>query len=256
MSNPQTNPLSYNAYVTQIGVMAVAATQTVAGVVEGVDPPFTALIPQMLNYAELRIQRDIDLLPSQQTGTFTLTPNNPILEIDVDDFVTIQTIQVTSGTAKIPLLPVTKEYLQNVYNDTAFTGMPKFFAMYGGDSPGGNLYNYLLFGPTPDAAYPLTVKGTKRLPSLYKFAVAGDADTQYTFISTYLPDLLVQASMIYISQFQRNFGPTANDPEMGPSYEMQYQTLLKSAIVEEARKKFHASAWSSMSPAVAASPDR
>lgn len=256
MSNPQTNPLSYNAYVTQIGVMAVVATQSVGGVVQGVDPPFTAIIPQMLNYAELRIQRDLDLLPSQQTGTFTLTPNNPILEIDVDDFVAIETIQVTSGTAKIPLLPVTKEYLQNVYNDTAFTGTPKFFAMYGGDSPGGNLYNYILFGPTPNAAYPLTVKGTKRLPSLYKYAVIGDADSQYTFISTYLPDLLIQASMIYISMFQRNFGSAANDPEMGATYESQYQTLLKSAFVEEARKKFQASAWSSSSPAVAASPGR
>jgi hypothetical protein len=68
--------------------------------------------------------------------------------------------------------------------------------------------------------------------------------------------MLVQASMIYISQFQRNFGPAANDPNMGPTYELQYQNLLKSAFVEEARKKFQASAWSSMSPSMAATPTR
>lgn len=256
MSSPQTNPLTYNGYVTQIATMAVVNTQTTNGVVEGVDTEFNNLIPQMLNYAELRIQRDLDLLPSQTTNTFTLTSGNNLLEIDVDDFVTIQSIQVTSGTAKLTVLPVSKEYIQNVYNDSSVTGMPTVYAMYGGDSTGGNTYNYVLFGPYPNSNYPVLVTGTVRLPSLYKFASTGLASTNTTFISTYLPDLLIQASLIYISQFQRNFGSAANDPAMGPTYELQYQNLLKSAIVEEARKKFQASAWSSMSPAMAATPTR
>jgi len=43
---------------------------------------------------------------------------------------------------------------------------------------------------------------------------------------------------------------------MAMSYETQYQLLLKSAVVEEARKKFDAAAWSSQSPATTASPTR
>ena len=121
---------------------------------------------------------------------------------------------------------------------------------------GGNTFNNIVFGPYADNTYSVVVNGTIRLPSLYKFATQALAATAKTFISTYLPDLLVQASMIYISQFQRNFGPAANDPNMGPTYELQYQNLLKSAFVEEARKKFEASAWSSMSPSVAATPTR
>jgi hypothetical protein len=257
MSAPQTNPLSYNGYVTQVATMAVVNTQTVGGVVQGVDASFNAIIPQMLNYAELRIQRDLDLLQTQTSRTFNLTQGNNILEIDVDDFVTIETLQVEVGTKKVPLLPATKEFLQNTYNDSSFTGEPKFFAMYGGDlAGGGNLYTYILFGPAPDQAYPILAKGTVRMPSLYKNAVVGLADSEYTFISTYLPDLLVQASLIYISQFQRNFGPTANDPEMAASYEVQYQSLLKSAVTEEARKKFQASAWSPASIPIAATPTR
>lgn len=256
MPSPQTNPLTYNGYVTQIATMAVVNTQTTNGVVEGVDTEFNNLIPQMLNYAELRIQRDLDLLPSQTTNTYTMTSGNNLLEIDVDDFVTIQTIQLTSGTAKLTVLPASKEYIQNVYNDSSVTGTPTVYAMYGGDSTGGNTYNYILFGPYPNSNYPVLVTGTVRLPSLYKNAQTGIAATNTTFISTYLPDLLIQASMIYISQFQRNFGSAANDPAMGPTYELQYQNLLKSAIVEEARKKFQASAWSSMSPAMAATPTR
>jgi hypothetical protein len=64
------------------------------------------------------------------------------------------------------------------------------------------------------------------------------------------------ASMIYISAYQRNFGKLNDDPQMAQTYESQYMTLLRGAAVEEARKKFEGSAWSSMSPAVAATPTR
>jgi hypothetical protein len=43
---------------------------------------------------------------------------------------------------------------------------------------------------------------------------------------------------------------------MAVSYESQYQALVKSATVEEFRKKFQAGGWSSMSPAVVATPGR
>ena len=252
-----TNPLTYNGYVTQIATLAVVNTTTSSGVVVGVDQSFNDLIPQMLNYAELRIQRDLDLLPSQSSNSYVMTSGNNLLQISVDDFVTIQTISLISGTARLPLLPVTKEWLQNMYNDSSYTAAPEYFAMFGGDSAsGGNTYNNIIFGPYPDSAYNVVITGTIRLPSLYKFATTLNAGTATTFISTYLPDLLVQASMIYISQFQRNFGPAANDPQMGPTFELQYQNLLKSAFVEEARKKFQASAWSSASPPVAATPTR
>ena len=259
MTTPQTTPLTYNGYVTQVATMAVVDTTTSSGVVVGVDPAFNAIIPQMLNYAELRIQRDLDLLPSQTSRTYTLTTGSNTLQIDVDDFVTIQTIQVTDGNGSItPLLPVTKEVLQNVYNSPSSTDTPVWFAMYGGDlSTGGNTSNNIIVGPYPDANYPVTITGTVRLPTLYQYSTSGTAaSTSTTFISTYLPDLLIQASMIYIAQFQRNFGSASNDPAMGPTYELQYQNLLKNAIVEEARKKFTAGGWSSMSPAVAATPSR
>jgi len=180
-----------------------------------------------------------------------------LLQLPVDDFVTIQTIAVVDGTARTPMVPVTKEWLQNLYNDSSYAAKPQYFAMLGGDqASGGNTFNNIIFGPYSNNNYSVVVNGTIRLPSLYKFATTLSAASGTTFISTYLPDLLIQASMIYISQFQRNFGPAANDPSMGPTYELQYQNLLKSAFVEEARKKFEASAWSSMGPSVAATPTR
>jgi hypothetical protein len=120
-------------------------------------------------------------------------------------------------------------------------GVPKYFVPF----------NDTLFfvGPVPDQSYYVEVVGTAR-PAPLSVAVPT------TFISEYLPDLLVMASMIYISAYQRNFGKESDDPQMAQSYENQYQLLLKSAGVEEARKKFEGAAWSSQSPATVASPTR
>jgi len=257
MTTPQTTPLTYNGYVTQIATMAVVDTTTVSSVVQSTDPAFNIIIPQMLNYAELRIQRDLDLLPSQTSRPYTIISASNQLQLDADDFVTVQTITINSSGNTYTLLPSTKEFLQNVYGSSASTAMPAYFAMYGGDlATGGNTYNNIIFGPYSDANYNATVTGTVRLPTLYQSATTALAATATTFISVYFPDLLIQASMIYIAQYQRNFGQASNDPSMGPTYELQYQNLLRSAAVEEGRKKFSAAAWSSMSPAVAATPSR
>ena len=56
--------LTYNGLITQVALLAPYQVQTVSGVVQG-PPEFNALIPQMMQYAEQRIQRDIELLATQ-----------------------------------------------------------------------------------------------------------------------------------------------------------------------------------------------
>jgi len=251
------NALSYNLYVAQIIQMAVSDAPTlVAGVMTG-NADFQAIVPSMLNYAELRIQRDIDLLALETTGSYALTSGVNTLAVPTADFVTIRTAEVTANGVTAPMLPVAKEFLQNVYGGGSTLGVPLYYAPYGGDrATGGLTSNNILVGPWPSGAFPVTLTGTIRMPSLYLFANSADAANKYTFISTWLPDLLVQASMIYIAEFQRNFLPTSNDPEMLGAYEGQYQNLLKGAIVEEARKRFSASAWTAIAPPVVASAGR
>jgi len=194
-----TTPLTYNSYVTQIATLAVVDTQTVGGIVQGVDQAFNDLIPQMLNYAELRIQRDLDLLNLKTSSPITISAGVNLLQINVDDFVTLQTITLASGDIRYTLLATTVEWLQNVYNSTAVSarGRPKYFAMYGGDrNTGGNSQINVLFGPYSDASYSGTVTGTIRQPSLAKnSATPVAASTGTTFISSYLPDLLIMACM-------------------------------------------------------------
>ena len=250
-----TNPLTYNAYLTQVALLGIIGTTTVAEVVQGTDQWFNVLIPMMLNYAELRIQRDLNLLPAQTTKSgYTMTAAQNTLAVPVDDFVVIRAVSANINGVQTPLTPTSPEFLQNVYPSTMPPGPPAYFAMFGGDSISGDVSNIIQLGPPPDNAYATSIVGTQRLPSLNYFNTAPAAGTSYTFISTYLPDLLVMASMIYVSAYQRDFGKSADEPDMPGSYETQYKLLLMGANVEEARKQFSASGWSSMPPPTVATP--
>lgn len=235
--------LNYSSYVQQIATMAVVSVT---------DPNFTIIIPSMIEYAELRIQRDLDFLSTQIRNTsYTFLYNDNVLVLPTSLFVTLQTIEaVNNNNASTTLLPVSKEYIQNVYGSGGTLGLPQYFAVYGGDTATTGLTTQsIIVGPTPDAAYPIILTGTVRSAPL-------SATNTQTFISTYLPDLFIMASMIYISAYQRNFGRMNDDPQMAQSYEGQYQALKAGALIEENRKKFESAAWTSYSPAPVATPTR
>jgi hypothetical protein len=260
MSSP--NPLSFNAWVQTIGSLAVELTQESGGVYAFVDAPLQQILPQILAYAESRIARDLDLLSSQTSNTYSLTMGQSVFAIPAGDFWTIQTaeiVQISSGivVTSSPLTFVSKEFIQNCYSGIAQSGMPRFAALYG-DQFGSeqNTNTNILLGPPPNYTYSLRVTGTAFPPSLYINASSGLADTAYTYISQYYPDMLVMSSMIFISAYQRNFSAQSDQPDMGMSYEKQYQALRLGAIAVEDRRKAEGSGWSSYSTPTAATPTR
>ena len=229
-----TTGLTYTQYVDQIANLAIVPTS---------DPNFQILIPQMITYSENRIYRDLDLLSTVQPYNQAATAANVrTVTIPQGTFVTIQNVNALTNTStRNPLLPVTKEFLDNVWGSPTGATLPKYFALLNDTT--------LIFGPWPDAIYPLEIIGTIRPDSL-------SPTNTTTFISLYLPDLFIMASMVFISAYQRNFGRQSDDPQMAMSYEAQYQTLLKGAMVEEFRKKFESVGWTSMSPSPVAAPTR
>jgi hypothetical protein len=231
------------SYVTQIATMAV---------VEENDPAFVIILPQMITYAENRIYRELDFLFTSVASTaYGLTAGNRTISVPTGTFVVPEQINLItpagttnpdSGT-RVPLLPTTKEFLDQVYGSglAANRGQPKYFVPF-------DDYTFLV-GPYPDSAYTCEIIGTYRPDSL-------SATNTSTFISLYLPDLFIMASMIYVSAYQRNFGRANDDPQMAISYESQYQALKASAMGEENRKKFEAAAWSSQGASASATPTR
>lgn len=253
------NALTYNGFISAIAVLAVTQTKTIPGDTTGtlhfVEPNLDSIVPQMLNYAELRIQRDLDLMSLQTTKSppYSLPFGANTLQIPTGDILVVQNMQVVSGTRNISLTPVSKEWMQSVYDDSAVTGVPRYFAPLGGDDITDGLTSMLfLIGPYPDQAYSITVTGMTRATSLAQYV----GTPQVTFISTYLPDLLLMASMVFISAHQRNFSAAGSDPQMPVNYEQQYQTLLKTVSIEEMRKRFHSIGGSSETPSLATAPAR
>jgi len=308
--------VNYTDYLNQISTLAV---------VPATDVNFLTILPQAINYSQLRMQRDIDFLSTQvhDSTSFMTTSGNNLVTIPTAAFITLQTIQVNNSGVNYPLTPVAKEYIQSVYNSSASAGVPSVFAVYGGDSATtGTTSQYILLGPYPNASYPLTLTGTVHanplgyLPPISTVIAAGTTATitfsaphnlvtgnniylvnfspvaynnNYTctvisttaitiplpsaygnptaigtanngdnsnFISTYLPDMMIAASMIYVSGYQRNFSMSGADNQMPVNWEQQYQALLKGAMVEEYRKKFQSAAWGSQSPSPIATPPR
>jgi len=318
--------LTYETYKNQVAEMAVVSPS---------DTNFLSILQMMIDYATLRINRDLDLMDTSASlhgPAYKLTAGNRNLSFsqnlgDGTYFVVSEQINLISPSGntdpdaaeRIPLLPTTKEFLDAVFGSslTGNRAQPKYFVPFND--------TLFLVGPVPDVDYYVEVVGTLRpaplgftpqVTSAIQTLTTGSIDfilphgitngaqvtltgfasstwngtftatvtssTNITitlpesvvnptaatvigqigngngvsFISQYLPDLLIMASMIYISAYQRNFGRQSDDPQMAQSYESQYQTLLKSATVEEARKKFEAAAWSSQSPAQVASPTR
>lgn len=233
--------LNWTTYQTQMVTLAVTDVS---------DPNFQAILPAMIDNAELRICQDLDLLYNLQPNTtFSLAAGNRTVAIPPSTFVTIEQVNVItpagtvnpqSGTRN-PCAPVTKEVLDNLWPSSTGAAVPDKFAVLG-------QYN-LLFGPWPDKAYALEIVGTTRPPSL-------SASNTTTFISLNLPHLFIAASMVYISAYQRNFGRMSDDPQMAMSWEGYYQTMKGSSMVEEARKKWEGPAWTSKSPSAAAAPTR
>lgn len=236
-----TGILTYNDYVAQIVQLGAIDSATNANLL--------VILPQMISYAENRICRDVDFMFTSTAVTAAMTANNRQIAIPAGTFVVSEQINVITPSSttnpelgtRNPMLATTKEFLDAVYGSATTAGVPEYFVPFNDD--------LFLVGPFPDANYTVELVGTFRPASL-------SPSNQPTFISRYLPDLFLMASMIFMSGFQRDFGRQADDPQIAQSYENQYQLLLKGAALEEARKKFDAAAWSSQAPATAASPTR
>jgi len=231
--------VDYPTYVSQLENM-IAMDPT--------DVDFPTIIPAIINYAEMRIYRELDLISTIiRDTTTTLTASNQNAALS-NTFVTIQGINLLTpvGTdpalaKRTPLTPVSKEVLYALWNDPTSTGIPALYAMV-------DQWNALL-GPSPDNTYTLEAYGTIRPTPL-------SASNPETFLTTYLYDLFLAASMIFVSGWMRNFGQQSSDPQMGMSWETQYNALKASANVEELRKKSWSDSWTSFSPTPLAQPPR
>jgi len=222
-------------------------------VVSTTDVNYQTMLPFAIGDAEQRCYRDLDLLNTVvrdssaafSTGTraFNLpsTSNGPFEVVDSIYVITpAGTTNPDQGTRN-ELMPASRPYLNATYPSSNGSGVPNAFAMVTQTS--------IIVGPWPDQPYQAEVVGTIRPNAL-------SSTNLTTILTVYLPDLFFAASMVFGAAYQQNFAATGDNPQMAVNWEQHYQQLLKSAEVEEARKKFTSEGWSSKSPAPLATPPR
>lgn len=217
-------------------------------VVNDTDTDFNTMIPQIITYAEARIYRELDLLDTVLSTTGLITSQNRNFTLP-QHFVTTQQFNIITPSSttnpelgtRNPLTPVSKEFLDMAWPSITGSGIPQYFAMITDQK--------IILGPWPDSAYTIEVVGTIQPEAL------SDSNTS-TYLTQYLPDLFLACSMIFVAGYQKDFGMQSDNPQASASWESQYQLLKGSADLDEERKRYSSSGWSSMSPTPAATPTR
>ncbi len=234
---------SYNQYVVNLANMLVVSTT---------DTGYTTVLPSIIDDAEQRIYRDLDIANTVMrdssaafttgTRTFNLPAINGTFYV-INEFYAITPVGTTNpdlGT-RVGLTPVSRPFLDALYPSSNGSSVPQYFAM--------TTQTAIVVGPWPDQAYQVEISGTVRPTTL-------SATNQTTLLTSYFPDLFFAASMVFGAAYQQNFAAVADNPQFAPTWEAHYKTLLQSAQTEEARKKFTAEGWSSKQPSQIVTPPR
>lgn len=231
--------LTYATYVTALSELMV---------IDPTNANFLNILPDIIDYAEQRLYRELDILNTvTRDSSAALTSGNRdfTLPQSIGRFVVTNGINVytpTGGTTtRNQLIPVSRDVLDAIYPSAVGSDVPSMYAMITDQT--------VIVGPWPDADYTVEVIGTIRPTPL-------SATNTTTYLTLYLPDLMVAASMIFAAGYQQNFGAQSDNPQSGSSWESQYEKLLPSAGIEEQRKRYASGAWSSLSPTPIATPTR
>ncbi len=235
--------LTYTSLVTSLANMLV---------IPPTDANYLQVLPNVIDDAEQRMYRELDLLTTivrDTSGTLTpdsrnfTFPQHMVVSEDINIFTPAGAITVASRRQQ--LIPVTREWMDAVYPDEQSgccgTTVPRYYAMITDQQ--------IIVGPSPAEAYPVEVIGTIRPTPL-------SAANPTTYLTLYLPDLFLTECLVFGYGYLKDFGAQTDDPRSGSNWEAHYQALWQSAATEEARKKYSAAAWTPKQPSPLATPPR
>jgi hypothetical protein len=235
--------LTYTTWVTSLANMLPVPTT---------DPGFQTVLPNIIDDAEQRLYRELDLLNTDfRDASAALTAGTRIFNLptSIATFIVVDRVNAITpaGTTnpelgtRNPLTPTSPDTLDLMWPSSTNQALPTYFAM--------KSQTAIIVGPWPDQSYQLEIVGTMRPPPL-------SSSNTTTLLTWYFPDLWMDASMVYACAYQKNFGASSGDPQSALSWETKLQTALQSAKTEEQRKKFRSEGWSSEQPSPIVTPPR
>lgn len=207
-----------------------AAALAVALVVDpATDDGWATYLPRIIEQAELRCYRDADFLAVRRVTAATLAVGVEQFAAPTD-WMLGQRVSLVIAGRRISLDRRDDSYLREF---SSGAGQPRYWA-----EP---TQGQLLVAPAPDAAYAVELAYHARPAPL-------SAANPATWLATNCPDLMFYAAMVAAAGYQKNFGAASDDPRAAMSWEASYQTALRGALLEEARRKGDNSFDSSRAP--------
>jgi hypothetical protein len=155
------------------------------------DPIVFEQIPRLITLAERRIARELKIQGFQNVVNTTLQTGVAVYP-KPDRW--RDTISINIGTGNnnnthTAVFARSYEYIRQYWPNETQTSQPLFYADYN--------YNFWIFGPTPDAAYPMEVLYYELPPLL-------DDTNQTNWLSEYAPNLLLYGSLVEATPFVKD----------------------------------------------------
>lgn len=228
-------------------------------VVDATNAPFLAIFPQLINAAEGRVIRELDLVAANvrdSSASTTAGSRNFNLPTAIGTFLIVTDLNVITPAATAPesgtrnrLTPVSLSVLDWTYPSVTGTGVPSMFAYVTQDTYSSPTQSQIVFGPWPDAIYRCEVIGKVQPAAL-------SAANTTTWLSVNLYDVLFKATMVEAVAWQQNFSAGADNPAMATNWDAAYKTARDSAATWQARARFAGASWTAASIEPLAQPQR
>lgn len=214
------------SYTTFTEALSLEAQIPISGA--SANAAFISMLPTIIDQSEQLIYRDLQLVATivaDSSGATTPNQRTFTLPTASGRFVVLQSVNILNGTERTPLTKASREVLDFFWpNSVGVLGVtPTKWAPL--------TDQVIILGPSPASALTLECVGTIRPAAL---SVANPN----TFISDYLPDLLLTAAMFFTAGYKQNFGAQADNPKLAISWKDTYDRQLQSAQIEEMQRKY------------------
>lgn len=155
------------------------------------DPIVYEQIPRLITLAERRIARELKIQGFQRVVNTTMQSGVAVYPKPDRwrDTISINIGTGANNNTHTPVFARSYEYIRQYWPNETQTDQPEFYADYN--------YNFWIFGPTPDADYPMEVLYYELPPLL-------DEVTQTNWLSEYAPNLLLYGSLVEATPFVKD----------------------------------------------------
>jgi hypothetical protein len=190
---------------------------TIQAYSESDEPLFVENIPVFVQAAEQRIYNSVQLSYLRKNVTGSVTPSNKYLSAPTD-FLSVYSVAIIKANGEYEyLLNKDVNFIRQAYPSPTDTGLPKYYAIFGPTTTGGNppeLTNEMSFllGPTPDIGYSVELH--------YFFYPESIVTAGTTWLSDNFDTALLYGAMREAAIFQRQ------EPDVVANYEAKYQETM------------------------------